>query len=209
MNRDENYIGDVIFGLHAYANMPESFELPWDSTFVDIHDSAVYVVCCFNEPLGIRRYEGYLVNPQWKRLEAVNQAFVVPGTILLSTDEKTKETLLGTLDFSVAMMGASLFQSEHATIKPGGCWVGVTPFRGTQRLDATTGSRAYINLVDIIRGSIDHGIISVVDSGIDSEACGDALERTPSANESADFWRARGLKPAGGYSVGPLLGHVG
>ena len=116
---------------------------------------------------------------------------------------------MATIDFSVAMMGARLFQGGKVKVRPGGHWVGVTPFRGAQLVDNTTAARAYINLADLIKSKISHGVISIVDSGIDSEACGDDLERTPSKNDAESFWRARGLDFFGGYAGGLITGHAG
>ena len=203
--RDENYMHDVVFGIHEYAGMPSGFDMPWDTSLIDLSDSVVYIICRFPEPSGIVRYDGYLVNPQWKRLEATNQAFVVPWDILVSKNKTDQTTLLTSLDFSVAMAGASAMQSLPTPTRAGGVWIGMTPFRG-HHISNSIASRAYINLVDQIRGGIVHGVITVPESALDAEVCGDSLTRTPSSTEYERFWASLGLTPTRTYATTNIVG---
>lgn len=207
MNTNEdNYLNDVIFGIHEYADMPDSFDMPWDTMFYDLHEGAVYVVCRTDEAIGFSRYDGYLVNPQWKRMEAVNQAFVVPEKLLKTKDKTTQKQLFASLDFSVSMIGASALGGKTVGVQEGGCWVGLTPFRG-RHIDLPTVGRAFINLVDHIKSTITHGIITVPESNLDGEVSSDDLERTPNGQEFEAFWKERGLAITPGYAIAAIVGH--
>lgn len=189
----EQTIGVDLLALHAYEGMPHGLDLPWNTSILNATRECSYITCR-HELRDMVRYDCFLVDNERRALIAVNQAFVVPLSALGSeSDREIKDRIMANLDLSVLMTASNIFSRDiRAFGDTMRVWIGLTPFRGESvELDL-----AYACLRDVfsaIAGREGGGVMTVPESGLDTEACDDNLIRTPNEESFKEFWQALGF----------------